>query len=157
VRIVTAMQRLLPLTIVACLGLVACGGDDDKKLSKADLAKKANQICQKARDDSDAIDQPSDLFQNPVAAASYFTKVEPVLKKRTDELAKLKPDDDIKAAWTQFVARQKQAYDVIVTVRDKAKAKDASGVQDLAKASRIDAKLVPEAAAVGATQCARGG
>jgi hypothetical protein len=153
-RVVTTAKGVPALAIVASLGLAACGGSSDKKLSKGDLAKRANKICQKARDDSEAVPQPTDLFQNPVAAADYFTKVEPILKTRTDELAKLKPEDDIKPAWTQFVARQKQAYGVIVTVRDKAKAKDPSGLHDLAKAARIDKKLTTEAAAVGATTCA---
>jgi hypothetical protein len=143
---------IVPVVVAVSLGLTACGGSDDKKLSKSDLAKKANEICKPAKTKRSAIDQPADLTANPVAAAAYFDKVVPITQKETDDLAKLKPNDDIKSDWTQFVDRQKQATTTLVTIQQKAKAKDRSGLQDLAKLNRIGTKLTDEANAVDATE-----
>lgn len=139
--------------VVACVGVVACGSDD-KKLSKADIGKKATEICAKTNKKSDAIDAPANLRQNPVAAAAFFSKIEPIVNEQIGELGKLKPADDVKGAWTQFVARMRQAHDTLVVVRDKAKAEDQSGLADLAKLARIAKKIAPEAAAVNAPKCA---
>ncbi|MDX6691334.1 MAG: hypothetical protein QOG15_2791 [Solirubrobacteraceae bacterium] len=148
---------IVPVTIAAglSLGLTACGGSGDKKLAKADLAKKANAICKPAKTKRSAIAQPANLTADPVVAAAYFDKLIPITQKETDDLAKLKPKDDIKVDWTQFVARQKQATGQLIVVRDKAKAKDRSGIQDLAKLNRIGNKLTGEATTVGATECAQ--
>jgi len=80
----------------------------------------------------------------------------PITQKETDALAKLKPADDIKADWTQFVDRQKQLTGILITLREKAKAKDRSGIADFHKGERAGAKLETEAMAVGATECAQG-
>jgi mevalonate kinase len=149
------MKRVLVVAVaaVACLAIAACGGSDDKKLSKGELAKKANEICKTASKESSGINAPANITQDPVAAADYFGKLAPIFQKETDALAKLKPADEIKADWTQFVDRQKQANETLKIVRDKAKAKDRSGLQDLAKQARILTKLTAEANAVGATEC----
>jgi hypothetical protein len=146
---------IVPVVVAVSLGLAACGGSDDKKLSKSDLAKKANGICKPAKTKRSAIDQPADLTADPVVAAAYFDKLIPVTQKETDDLADLKPADNIKTDWTQFVNRQKQATAQLILVRDKAKAKDTSGLQDLAKLNRIGNKLTDEANAVDATECAQ--
>jgi len=145
---------VVAIAVAVSLGLTACGGSDkDKKLSKSELAKKANAICKSASKDSDGITAPADIAQNPTAAASYFGKLAPIFQKETDALSKLKPADDVKADWDQFVARQQQANATLKIVRDKAKASDPSGLKDLAKQTRILTKLTTEATAVGATDC----
>jgi hypothetical protein len=148
----TAM--VVPVLVALSLGFAACGGDDgDKQLSKADLAKKANAICKKGLAKKQKIKMPADLRADPVAAATYFTAVAPLAEDVTNQLDDLKPADNIKAAWTQFLARQKQGNATLVVLRDKAKAKDESGLKDLDKLGRIADKLTVEAAAVGANSC----
>jgi hypothetical protein len=150
-----ARVMIVPVVVAVSLSVAACGGSDDKKLSKSDLAKKANAICKPAKTQRTAIDQPADLLENPVAGAAYFDKLIPITQKETDALADLKPADDIKVDWTQFVDRQKQATGLLIVIRDKAKAKDRSGLQDLAKLNRVGDKLTGEATAVDATECAQ--
>lgn len=147
---------IVPLAVAASLGLAACGGDDDKELSKSDLAKKANAICKTSKDASGKIAAPADITADPVAAAAYFNKIVPITQKQTDDFKDLKPDDDAKADWNQLVARQEQALETLKGIRDKAEAKDPSGVQDLAKAQRVGEKFAAEATAVGADTCASG-
>jgi hypothetical protein len=144
---------MVPVAVVACLGIAACGGGD-KKLSKTDLAKKADAICKDSASKSGKITQPADLTANPQAAAEYFGKVLPVAENQTKKFEDLKPKDDVKAAWDQLVARQKQGEDTLKTILAKAKAKDRSGIVDLAKLGRIDKKFRAEATAIGATGCA---
>jgi hypothetical protein len=144
---------MVSVAVVACLGIAACGGGD-KKLSKADLAKKADKICADSASKSGKITQPADLTADPVAAAAYFEKVLPVAENQTNKFEDLKPNDDAKAEWNQLVARQKQGEDTLKTILAKAKAKDRSGLQDLAKLQRIDKKFRAEATAIGATGCA---
>jgi hypothetical protein len=152
-----ARLMIAPVAVAVSLGVAACGGsDDDKKLSKSDLAKKANAICKPAKAKRAAVPEPPDFLENPVAAAAYLDKVVPITQKETDDLAKLKPNDDSKAAWTQFVDRQKQLNGVLITMRQKAKAKDPSGVDDFHKGERVGQKMETEAAAVDATECAQG-
>jgi hypothetical protein len=146
---------VVPVAVAISLGVAACGGSDDKKLSKSDLAKKANAICKPAKTKRSAIPAPADLTADPVVATAYFNKLIPITQKETDDLADLKPADAIKTDWTQFVDRQKQATGQLILVRDKAKAKDTSGLQDLARLNRIGNKLTEEANAVDATECAK--
>jgi len=73
--------------------------------------------------------------------------------KQTDGFEDLEPVDDVKAAWTQLVDRQKQGLETMTVVCDKAEAKGTSGVQDLDRAVRIGQQLATEADAVGATGC----
>ncbi|MGH2839753.1 MAG: hypothetical protein ACRDKY_02880 [Solirubrobacteraceae bacterium] len=147
---------LVALAVAVSLGFAACGGDGDDKLSRSELAKKADAICAESKAASLKHKLPRDFARDPVVAAAYLNKIVPITRKQTDEFAKLKPEDDIKDEWNQLVERQKQANETLKTVRDKAEAKDPSGVEDLAKAERVSAKFVQEAKAVGATGCAAG-
>jgi len=146
---------IIPLVVAVSLGFAACGGDDDDEtLSKADLAKKANAICKEANEDSGPITAPPDVYENPVAAEAYFGKLAPIYQKQVDGLAKLQPNDDTKAAWTQFLDREKQSNETLKTALAKAKAKDPSGVRHIAKQQRVLTKLTSEATAIGASECA---
>lgn len=147
---------LVPIAVAVSLGLAACGGDDDDKLSKSELAKQADAICAKSKAESLKHKLPENFSRDPVVAAAYLNKIAPITQKQTDEFAKLEPEDDIKDEWNQVVERQKQANETLKTVRDKAEAKDPSGVDDLAKAERVSAKFVQEAKVVGANGCAAG-
>jgi len=143
------------LVVAVSVVVAACGGGDDK-LSKADLAKKANAICKKTGAEGRKIPAPANLAQDPVAAAAYFSKIVPIGQKEVDQLSDLKPADDVKDDWNQFLAREKQAEETLKTIRDKAEAKDQTGLTDIARGTRISKKLDAEAAAVGATSCGSG-
>lgn len=147
---------LVPIAVAVSLsmGFAGCGGDDDdKKLSKSDLGDKANELCTKAEEKRSKLKTPAVIGQDAEETATYFTAVVPLAEDLYDDLDDLKPADDVKAAWTQFLAREKQSNELLVVMRDKAKAKDVSGQADFAKFGRVGEKLKVEAAAVGATSC----
>lgn len=142
---------MVGLALTACLVLPACGGDE--KLSKSDLAKKADKICQKAETDAKGVKAPSN-FDDPDATAAYFDKVVPLAQKQSDDLTDLKPADDVKDDWNDVVDKQKEANDLLKTIRDKAKAKDESAKADLQKLVTSAEGFSKAAKKVGANGCA---
>lgn len=142
------------LAAVASVGMVACGSSDDK-LSKSKLAAKADAICKKATTDAAKITTPASV-EDPVVAAKYFNQVAPITQKETDDLADLKPADDVKDDWQVVVDKQKEGNDFLKTIRDKAEAKDRSGLKDLQKAPAIGQQFAAAAKKIGADECSAG-
>jgi hypothetical protein len=141
-------------TAIAVL-LVAsgCGGGGASKLSQADLAKKAGPICLKASRDIVAVPQPANLVQDANAAATYFEKIVPIADQTMKSLRALKPSDRLKSAWNAYLAKQQQEVDAFHKILDKAKAKDASGVQDLRNLGTLDNQVNAAAHAAGVPAC----
>lgn len=159
------MNVRMPLTLLALtatLGLAACGSDSSSSsdtLSEADLAKQADAICKTAATAGGKLTPPSDFGganSDPAAAADYLGKLVPITRKESDDLAALKPADDVKDDYQAFVDKEKQLADFLDGVYAKAKAKDASGIQDLAKAPQLGQEFSAAATKVGATGCATG-
>jgi hypothetical protein len=138
--------------VAACLGLAACGGSDDK-LSRSELAAKADAICKTGETDAAAVTAPAS-FADANAAAAYFEQLVPLHQKQTDALAALKPDDDAKADWNAFVATQNANQKLLDTILAKAKAKDASGQQDLQAFQAKARQFAAAAKKVGSSECA---
>lgn len=59
------------------------------------LADKADAICKTANTDAAKVKAPAS-FDDPAAAAKYFTAVAPITQKKADDLDDLKPADDVK-------------------------------------------------------------
>jgi len=144
------------LTIVAMgVGVSACGsssGGSDSGLSRSDLASKANAICTKAQTDAKAVPAPSDLTDATVAAA-YFDKIAPITQTETDALLALKPADEAKDDFAAFTRAQSDANDLLQTIRKKADAKDASGLEDLKKVQGAGDAVSSAAKKLGAKTC----
>jgi septal ring factor EnvC (AmiA/AmiB activator) len=147
------------IAVAACLGLAACGGSDDSSssddgtLSRTELAKKADAICQTGEDDAEAVTAPAD-FSDANDAAAYFGEIVPLHQKQTDALAALKPDDEAKADWDAFMATQLANQELLDTILAKAKAKDASGQQDLQQFTEKAKQFAAAAKKVGSDVCA---
>jgi hypothetical protein len=142
----------------ACLGLVACGGSDDKssddsKLSRTELAAKADAICKTGETDAESVTTPAS-FDDPTAAAAYFEKIVPLHQKQTDSLAALKPDDAAKADWDAFMKTQNANQQLLNTILAKAKAKDATGQQDLQQFTVKSQEFAAAAKKIGSDECA---
>jgi hypothetical protein len=136
------------------LGLAACGGDSGgDKLSRSELAAKADAICRTGEKDAEDVEAPSD-FADPVASFAYFDKIVPLHQKQTDSLEALTPADDAKADWDAFIAAQRRNNELLITIRDKAKAKDRSGADDLRAFSENSRRFSAAAAKVGSKACA---
>lgn len=148
------------IALAACVGLAACGGSSDKtssddgKLNRTQLAAKADAICKPANASADAVTAPAS-FDDADAAAAYFAKLAPLHQKETDDLAALKPDDEVKADWDAFMATQNANNAMLKTILDKATAKDPSGKQDLQQVPAQVARSTAAAKKFGSTECGR--
>jgi hypothetical protein len=149
-------RTLVPLALIASIGLTACGSSDSSSggsdLSRKDIAAKANAICKKAEGEANKITPPTNI-QDASAAAAYFDKTAPIIDQETKDLAALKPDSDVKGDWDAFIGKQNAANDLFQKVRAKADAKDASGLEDLKKIEPLGDAVTSTAKKVGATSC----
>ena len=103
------MKKLLAMLIVAVvpLGLVACGGDEDKGPSKADYIKDADKICARSNQETDAIFAEAAEDPNkpkPKEAQAAIRQAIPVLEKDIEELKALEApkgdEDQVAAIWS---------------------------------------------------------
>jgi len=144
--------------VAACLGLAACGGSDDEssddgKLTRTELAAKADTICKTGEADAEAVEAPAS-FDDANAAAGYFEKIVPLHQKQTDSLAALEPDDEAKADWDAFMDSQNANQKLLDTILAKAKAKDPTGQQDLAQFTAKSQEFAAAAKKIGSDECA---
>lgn len=144
------------LASVVALGLGACGGDDDDgggALAKADLAKKANEICAKYDKEAEGVKQPTNLA-NANEAAPYFRKIHEIGANRQKDLEGLEPADDVKANYDAFLTAQKAIVDVVDQIATAAESKDAQkGAQLLQQAQTLDKPSEDAAKKIGANTC----
>ena len=145
----------MSIAVALSLGLAACGGSskDDGELARTELATKADAICLEGEKAAQAITAPAD-FSDPVVAAAYFEKVVPLNQKQTDDLVALDPADDVKADWAAVIAKQNEGNDLLKQIRDKAKAKDRSGLADLKTFESVVVAFGTAAKKIGADDCA---
>jgi ABC-type oligopeptide transport system substrate-binding subunit len=155
------MHRIATIALIALatsFGLAACGGSDDKSsddgtLSRGELASKADAICKTGANDVDTVDAPSSL-EDANVAAEYFGKLVPLHQKQTDALAALKPDAEAKVDWDAFMATQNDNQALLDTILAKAKAKDATGQQDVAQIPAKTQAFAAAAKKIGSEECA---
>jgi hypothetical protein len=157
------IARVAPLVAAACL--LACGGGGDsssarkssaaaapKPLTKPALIARANAICRRAKTKIDAVDVPSNI-QDANQAAKYFSQVSLLSDATMADLRRLRAPASIAPDWKAYVGKQQEYVDLIHTLRDKAKAGDRSGLQDLQRAPTLNRETNAAANKVGAKVC----
>jgi hypothetical protein len=146
-----ALAAVLATTLSGCGG-GSSGGDTggNTALSRAEIITKANAICAAEESAGEKIPPPSNI-QDAKQAAAYFDQVDPLISSTTEQLAALKPDDEVAADWNAFIDRRKEFTTTIHTIRTKADAADRSGLEDLNNLSTSD--LEAAADKVGAKTC----
>jgi hypothetical protein len=130
-RLVTR-TRVFSLVCLACALLVAgCGGgSSDGKLSKSQLAAKADAICKQAVKQLDAL-PPLTNVNDAKQAATYFGAAKPIADKQNADLKALKPADDVKADYGAFLAQTDKATQLLSDTYAAAKSKDPARGQQL--------------------------
>jgi protein-tyrosine-phosphatase len=140
--------------VVLAAGLTACGSSGSSGLSRSAIDKQASSICAKASKDLAAVKQPRNI-QDATAAAAFFDKVAPIADQQMKDLKALKPSKAVAADWKDFITKADSATGLLDTIRRKADAKDASGLNDLQKVGSASAIVDAAATKVGATACAK--
>jgi len=149
------MTRVVLWLCVACgaLAIAACGSSGGT-LNRSELVSKANSICSGAQKSASAVPSPTNLTDATVAAA-YFDKIAPITDKETSDLAALHADGSASGDWGAFLSAQKTANGLLQTIRRKADAKDASGLQDLRQVPAAGDRVRTTALKLGAATCAQ--
>lgn len=143
----------LALTAIGA-ALAGCGGSSSSALSRTQIDAKANAICAASAAQIQAVTTPSS-FQDANVAAAYFDQILPLTTAATQKLEALKPDGNVSADWNSFITLRKSGLTLLQTITHKADTKDATGLQDLAKAPAVEQQAFAAATKVGATACAQ--
>lgn len=152
------------LALAACL--TACGSSGSSGsgpgensapgLSRAELATKADLICATATSKARPITEPATIASDATAAAAYFDLVFPISDRETKDLQALTPAADVARDWRAFVTAQVAADQLLLTLKQKADAKDPSGLAFLGKVQPAGKKIAAAATKIGAMTCAHG-
>lgn len=124
------MRRALTLLLATAL-LAACGGStsSDETLTRDEYAAQADAICAKYRKQTDALARPTTLS----GLADVAEDVLPILEQARGELGDLKPPRDEQTTSALWLDQLNVVIGDVKKIRDKAKAEDAAGVQEVAK------------------------
>jgi hypothetical protein len=148
-------RSLTVLAVLAsCLALAACGGGDSKSsssssggssgsasgssgssgspgggtLSKADLIKQGDKICQEG---SDKVDKLGDSPSDPDKLGDYTDKLTKIVGETKDDLSKLNPPADVATDYNRLVALMGKMESDAGQLADVAKAKDVTKLTQL--------------------------
>lgn len=131
-------------------GLAACGSED--KLSKAELATKANAICTDF--DKRIAEVPQPRARNPELAAAYYAQTRPIVSEMADRLEKLEPEDSVKKDWETYVDKQNEAVRLLDDLVRQIKDRDDAAQRTLAQISSAIADGSAAVKRTGANACA---
>jgi hypothetical protein len=122
------VRRAFPLLLVVVL-LAACGGGGGKPLTREQYAAKADAICGKYKQQTDALARPASLAD----LGKVADQVLPILDNARSDLRKLKPPAGEQATANAWLDQ----FDVIIgdveKIRDSANDNDTDAVQKLAR------------------------
>jgi hypothetical protein len=146
------MRRALPIALALAFLLPSCGGGDSggKRLTKAEYASKADAICGKYNEKSASFANPKNLSDLAKVADNTLS----ILDQAISDLSKLEPPVSEKALSDQWMEQVRNLKDDLQEIRDKAKAGNMDGVQDVVpKATDHNSKANALASQLGMSVC----
>lgn len=122
------VRRALVLALATTLALVGCGGEA-KRLSREEYAQQADAICAEGNRKTEQLPSPGNLSE--LADVTDETLV--ILDDALNDLRNLKPPRDQQKIVDQWLAQLETLTDDLQEIRDKARANDLRGVQEVAE------------------------
>jgi hypothetical protein len=140
---------------IAVLGVAGCGGgSSNKTLSYSDFGKQANEICKTVTVKTKATG--SKLTGKVATDAPVYDELIPEVQKGRDDLAKLKPPDELKSHLDTFLSITDQQIANAKKAQTAAKGGDQAGYIAIIKATRpLQAQSNIEGSKLGAADCAK--
>jgi hypothetical protein len=116
-----ATPALLAIVVAAGCG----GGSDGGRLTREQYAGKADAICTKYKQKTNALSRPATLSD----LADVADQVLPLLRDARGELRALRPPQDEQVKANAWLAQFDVIIDDVQTIRDKAQQNDTAAVQ----------------------------
>lgn len=143
--------RRASLLVLAVVVLGGCGGEE--RLTRAEFASKADAICSKYNQQTNALQNPTNLTQ----LANVADQTLAILDNAIEELRKLEPPKSDQAKVDQWLAEVAKLRIDLVEIRDKARANDMEGVQAVVpRADRHNRQSNELATQLGMKVCSEG-
>jgi hypothetical protein len=144
------MRRAALIALVLVVLLPGCGGGSGKPLTKEEYASKADAICGKYNEQTNALANPKNLSD----LVKVADKTLPILDHAIRDIDKLEPPASEKALSDQWLTQVRGLKDDLQEIRDKAKAGDIQGVQAVVpKATEHNSKSNALATQLGMSVC----
>ena len=132
------------------LAVTACGGGS--RLSKSQFDAKANAICKKYNDRIHAVPTPRSIEDVP----AYVTQVKPFIERGVDEIANLRPPQDLQRTYDRWLITQREALNETDELRRAAQRNDLLAVNHtIAQLRERNKRGNALAAQLGASVCAK--
>ena len=143
------------VAVAAALAVAGCGGDDSNKtLSYSDFGKKADEICKDVNTKTDAIG--AKLTGKVKNDAPLYDELIPAVEQGRDDFSELKPPDELKANFDNFLSITDQQIANAKKAQEAAKAGDQAGYIAIIKATQpLQQQSNAEASKLGAAECAK--
>jgi hypothetical protein len=111
------------------LTLAACGGSDDKGLSKAEFVKQAEAVCTDVNAKFKALGEPSDAKAVP----AYVEKAVEITTDGTKRLQAIKAPEDLADGYAELIDLLDQQTAAVEKLGDAVEANDAKALGDVSK------------------------
>jgi hypothetical protein len=118
---------MLTIALVAGCG----GGTSGERLTRDQYAEKADAVCSKYKQKTDALERPADL----AGLARIADQTVSILRDARGEFHKLRPPANEQATADAWLDQFDLLIQDVEQIRDKAKAKDIGAVQKIAQTS----------------------
>jgi hypothetical protein len=150
---VLRVRRATPL-VLAIVVLAGCGssGSSGQRLTRDEYAKRADAICSKYKQKSNALSRPSDL----PGLAKIADQVLPLLRSARGELRALRPPQAEQATAAAWLNEFDRLIGDIKKIRDAAQKSDSAAVQAAAAPALQDNQHSNDLASqLGMTVCSK--
>jgi hypothetical protein len=150
---VLCVRRATPL-VLAIVVLAGCGGSGSsgQRLTRDEYAKRADAICSKYKQKSDALSRPANL----AGLAKVAEQVLPILHSARGELRALRPPRSEDATANEWLDEFDRIIGDIEKIRDAAKKNDSAAVKAAARPALQDDQHSNELASqLGMTVCSK--
>jgi hypothetical protein len=140
--------------LAASVLLAACGGSGDKRLSKAEYAKRADAICARFNRQQPPAPTSQNVTVRQVLRIAEQTL--PLLDRTIADLERLAPPKDEQTLADRWLASLRRLRADAAKIRDRAQANDLAGIAALVAPSQSDQRTSERLAAqLGTSVCSK--
>ena len=146
-------MRIVLLATAGAAALLAagCGGDD--RLSREELASRADAICTKYEGELDQLAEPQSLAD----VERLAKEAKPVIEDGVDELDSLRPPEDLEDEWDRWISGQRESIEALDDLREAAAARDDDRIQQVVQEQQGKEQEADDLAReLGLDECATG-